>query len=149
MARSISVKVPTALLISQLETKLAEINEAIATYPQRRAEYEKALQQYHLDVARFATKFVSENLDKIGNEHDSLIRVSQGYGNKVDLSFDRQAIEGFPVKPEEPQRPNQERWFGREHATQKSLIEKNLKILKMTTQEEVNASTYGAVMEIL
>ena len=149
MARSISVKVPTALLISQLESKLAEINEAIAKYPQRKAQYEEAVKQYHLDVARFATKFVSENLDKIGNDHDSLIRVSSGYGNKVELVFDRQAIEGFPVKPDEPERPNQQRWFGREHATQKELIEKNLKILRMTAQEEVNASTYGAVMEIL
>ena len=149
MARSISVKIPTATLIAQLEAKLAEINEAIATYPQRKAEYDEAVKQYNLDVARFATKFVSENLDKIGNEHDSLIRVNNGYANRVELVFDRQAIEGFPVKPEEPQRPNQERWFGREHATQKSLIEKNLKILRMTTQEEVNASTYGAVMEIL
>lgn len=149
MAKSISVKIPTALLVAQLEDKLAEINKAIATYPQRKAEYDEAVKQYHLDVAQFATKFVSENLDKIGNEHDSLIRVSSGYGNKVELVFDRQAIEGFPVKPEEPQRPNQERWFGREHTSQKSLIEKNLKILKMTSQEEVSASTYGAVMEIL
>ena len=33
--------------------------------------------------------------------------------------------------------------------TQKAILEKNLKILKMTTQEEVSASTYGAIMEII
>ena len=88
MAKSISVKVPTALLIAQLETKLAEINKEIATYPQRKAEYDEALRQYHLDVAQFATKFVSANLDKIGIEHNSVIRVNQGYSKRVELVFD-------------------------------------------------------------
>jgi hypothetical protein len=29
------------------------------------------------------------------------------------------------------------------------LLKKNLKVLKMTNQEEVNASTYNTVMELL
>jgi hypothetical protein len=56
---------------------------------------------------------------------------------------------GFPKRPEMPQTPNQREWFGREHNTRKELLERNLRILKMTSQEEVNASTYGAIMEII
>jgi hypothetical protein len=65
------------------------------------------------------------------------------------LIFDTSAISGFPKRPEAPTAPNQREWFGREHATRKELLEKNLRILKMTSQEEVNASTYGAIMEII
>jgi hypothetical protein len=56
---------------------------------------------------------------------------------------------GFPKQPEAPSAPNQKESFGREYTTRKSLLEKNLRILKMTSQEEVNASTYGAIMEII
>ena len=156
MARSISVKVPTSLLIEQIEAKIAEIEKAEAEYPAKREEYEKAEEAYKQNVANFVAAYLGENLDKIGYNYDDIIRISSAYshglrnrGGRVELTFDTDAIVGFPERPVCPEKPNQNESFGRDWTTRKSLLEKNLKILKMTSQEEVSASTYGAIMEIL
>lgn len=149
MARSISVKVPTSLLISQIENRIAEIDKAVAEYPAKREQYERDQEAYKSQVAEFITNYLSKNAHLVGYDHDSVIRVSRSYNGRVELTFDAQAISGFPVEPKCPEQPNQREWFGRDHQTRKSLLEKNLTILKMTSQEEVNASTYGAIMELL
>jgi len=149
MARSISVKVPTAHLVQMLEDKIAEIEKDIAEYPARREQYEKDLATYKTNLLDFVSKFLLGNSHLIGEEWDSVIRLSGGRGNRVELEFEPDAIENFPKRPKEPERPNQTKYYGRDYSTQKDLLEKNLKILKMTSQEEVSASTYGAVMELL
>ena len=149
MARSISVKVPTAHLIQTLEDKIAEIEKDIAEYPAKREQYERDLATYKTKLLEFVSGFLVGNSHLIGEEWDSVIRLTGGRGNRVELEFEPDAIEGFPKRPTEPERPNQQRYYGRDYATQKDLLEKNLKILKMTSQEEVSASTYGAVMELL
>jgi hypothetical protein len=154
MARSISVKIPTSMLIQQIEERIAEIDKEIAEYPAKREAYEKAEEAYKQNVANFVAAYLGENLDKIGYGYDDIIRIGTGYTphrgySKVEISFDTDAIVGFPKRPEAPEKPNQRESFGRDYATRKELLEKNLKILKMTSQEEVSASTYGAVMEIL
>ena len=149
MARNISVKVPTSALVSEIESKIAEIDKAIASYPADYEKYEKAVETYNKKVVKFIAEYVGKNLNKIGDDYSSDIRVSHNYNGRVELIVDKDKIEGFPVKPEEPRKPNQTEWFGREHTTRKGILEKNLRILKMTTQEEVNASTYGAILELL
>ncbi len=155
MARSISVKVPTALLIQQIEERIAQIDKDIAEYPAKREAFDKSEEAYKSEVANFVAAYLGENLDKIGYDYDSVIRINTNYvayrnnGGKVELTFDTDAIVGFPVRPEAPEKPNQRESFGRDYSTRKELLEKNLRILKMTSQEEVNASTYGAIMEIL
>ena len=154
MARSISVKVPTAMLIQQIEERIAQIDADIEEYPAKREAYEKADEAYKQNVANFVAAYLGENLDKIGYGYDDIIRIGTGYSigrsmGKVELTFDTDAIVGFPERPICPEKPNQKESFGRDYATRKELLEKNLKILKMTSQEEVSASTYGAVMEII
>lgn len=148
MARSISVKVPTSLLIAQIEERIAQIDKEIAEYPAVREQYDKDTEAYKTKLANFIAAYVGENLDKIGYDYDSIIRINS-YNNRFELIFTTEAIVGFPKRPEAPSAPNQREYFGREHATRKELLEKNLRILKMTSQEEVNASTYGAIMEII
>jgi hypothetical protein len=46
MARSISVKVPTAMLIQQIEERIAQIDAEVEEYPAKREEYEKAEEAY-------------------------------------------------------------------------------------------------------
>lgn len=149
MARSISVKIPTYRLVEELEARLAEINKEIEEYPAKREQYEKDLVQYEQDVVKFIIDYVSKNTKQIGSELDSIIRIGTSYNNRVELTLNSWAIAGFPEKPLAPSQPNTREHFGREYTTRKELIEKNLKILKMTAQTEVSASTYGAVMEIL
>jgi hypothetical protein len=148
MARSISVKVPTATLVANIESKIAEIDEAIANYPAKYEEYEKASHAYKAKVAEFVADYLGKNASKVGYDHDSVIRISSNYNGRLEITFDSDII-GLPKKPEAPEKPNQTRYYGRDYATQKDLLEKNLKILKMTSQEEVSASTYGAIMELL
>ena len=148
MARSISVKVPVASLIAQIEGKIAEIDEAIKNYPNARKQYEDAQEAYKAKVAEFVANYVTNNVAQIGYDYDSTIRLSVR-GNCVDLEFKTSAIADFPEAPEAPKMPNQNTYYGRDYVTPKSILEKNLKILRMTSQEEVNASTYGAIMELL
>ena len=149
MARSISVKIPTASLIQTIEAKIAEIEAEIAEYPAKREEYEKATEAYKTKVAEFVSDYLTKNISKIGYDYDSTIRITRSYADKVSLEFDSDSISNFPKRPTEPEKPNAHKHYGRDYATQKDLLEKNLKILRMTSQEEVSASTYGAVMEIL
>jgi hypothetical protein len=148
MARTMSVKIPVASLIADIEKSIAKIDADVEAYPTARAEYETAVKQYEKDLISHAITALS-NPNNIGTDYGSLVKVSTGYRNgSVQVEFDTEAL-GFPKKPEEPTRPNQSEWFGREHATRKQILERNLKVLRMTTQEEVSASSYSSVMELI
>lgn len=148
MARSISVKVPTATLIAQIEGRLAQIENDIAEYPAKVAQYEADKKTHEAKVIEIVTDALKNKSELIGTEYDAAIRISYSYGRRVDISVNPDAL-GLPDAPEKPQNPNERESFGRDYVTRKSLLEKNLNILRMTSQEEVNASTYGAIMEIL
>ena len=66
----------------------------------------------------------------------------------MSVEFDSDAL-GFPKRPEAPQNPNEKTYFGRDYVTRKELLEKNLRILRMTSQEEVSASSYSAVIDLI
>ncbi len=149
MARNISVKVPTATLVASIESKIAEIDLAIANYPAEYAKYEADLQAYKTSVAEFISSYLAKNIVRIGYDYNDPIRISTAYNGRVELTFDKDTIEGFPERPAEPKKPNTQSYYGRDYTTQRELLERNLKILKMTSQEEVNASTYGAILELL
>jgi hypothetical protein len=150
MARSISVKIPVSSLVQMIEEKIAEIDKAIASYPADLEKYEKDTEAYKKKVAKFISDYLAKNSNKVGYDFDSIIRISDNrYNSRFDLSFDPENIGDFPKRPEQPKKPNPTEHFGRDYTTRKELLEKNLKILRMTSQEEVSASTYGAVMEIL
>ena len=148
MARTLSVKIPTAKLIADVEASLAKIDEDLANYAQAQKDYKEASRKYQEDVVAHAIKVLSDP-SNIGTDHNSPIRITNNhYRNDVSVEFDTDLL-NFPKKPEEPRHPNPKEYFGRDYVTRKELLEKNLRILKMTSQEEVNASTYGAIMEIL
>jgi hypothetical protein len=148
MARTLSVKIPTSLLIAQIEQSIAQIDSDVEAYAGLRKQYEADVKQYEKDVIYHALNALS-NPDNIGTDHDSLIRVSNNhYRNAISVEFDIDAL-GFPKRPVEPKRPNEKEYFGREYVTRKDLLEKNLRILKMTTQEEVSASSYSSVIDFI
>jgi hypothetical protein len=143
-----SVKIPVSSLIADIEASLAKIDEAIANYPAEYDKYKSDVAKYEKDIVAAAIKALSDP-SNIGTDYDSPIRVqNNGYRNSVSVEFDSDKL-GFPTKPEEPKKPNQSEWFGREHATRKQILERNLKVLRMTSQEEVSASSYSSVMELI
>jgi hypothetical protein len=149
MARNISVKVPVATLVAEIENKIAEIDAAIANYPDAIKKYEADLEAYKAEVAEFVAGYVAQNVEKIGFDYDNPIRINLHRGTIVELEFKSDEIVGFPQKPEKPSQPNQTQYYGRDYVTPKAILEKNLRVLRMTSQEEVNASTYGAILELL
>ena len=151
MARNISVKIPTSVLIAQIESVIADIDEATANYPALLEKYERDSERYKTKVAEFISDYLSKNASKVGYDHDAVIRVSTSpyYNNRFEMTFVTDSIPDFPEKPVHPVKPDTKSYFGREYITKREILERNLKILRMTSQEEVSASTYGAIMEIL
>jgi hypothetical protein len=147
MARTLSVKVPVSKLISDIENSIAKIDVAVAEYAEKRKQYEAAIKQYDIDIVAHAIKAMSD-ANNIGTEYGSLIRVQRGYNGNISVDFDVEAL-GLPPKPVEPPRPNEKTYFGREYVSRKELLERNLRILKMTSQEEVSASSYSAVIDLI
>lgn len=148
MARSLSVKVPTSSLIALLEEKIAKLNKEIDNYPAAIEKFQADNEKYDKTLLKLAITALTEKPKLVGTEHGSPIRVYTNYSNKVIAEFDGTAL-GFPERPERPSSPNDKRYFGRDYATPLEMLEKSLKVLKMTTQEEVNASTYSSVMDLL
>jgi len=151
MARTLSVKIPTATLIADVEATIAKIDADIEAYPEKVKQYEADLLAYKSEVTKFATDYIANNADKIGFEYDSTIRLVQNHysQNKFEIELDISVIANFPQKPVKPTAPNQTEHFGREYTTRKAILEKNLRILKMTSQEEVNASSYSSVIDLI
>jgi hypothetical protein len=148
MARTMSVKIPTASLIADIEKSIAKIDEDVEAYAGLRKQYELDVKKYQDDLVAHAIKALSDP-SNIGTEHGSLVRLtSNHYRNDVDVTFDVAGL-GFPTKPEEPSKPNDKTYFGREYVTRKELLQRNLRILKMTSQEEVSASSYSAVIDLI
>lgn len=149
MARSLAVKVPTASLIAIVEEKIAEIKTATAEYPAKVKQYEADHTAYKKSLVALTIKALTENPELVGDNYDNPIRVSANdYNNSVDVRIDRVAL-GFPDAPKKPEDQNSKRSFGREYATPLEMLEKTLRVLKLTAQEEVNASTYSSVMDLL
>jgi len=148
MARTMSVKIPVSSLIADIEASIAKIDEAVVSYSAELSSYRDEMVAYDKALIAKAIEALS-NPENIGTDHTFPIRIQRNnYRNDVSVEFDVEAL-GFPTKPEEPVKPNQKEWFGREHQTRKQILERNLKVLRMTTQEEVSASSYSSVMELI
>jgi hypothetical protein len=149
MARSLAVKVPTASLIALVENKIAEVKTAVAEYPAAVKQYEADYNEYKKSLVSLTIKALTESPELVGDSYENPIRVSANdYNNSVDVRIDRVAL-GFPDAPKKPVSPNDRTWYGREHSTPLEMLEKTLRVLKLTQQEEVNASTYSSVMDLL
>jgi hypothetical protein len=149
MARSLSVKIPTASLIADVEASIANIEAKVASYPADMEAYRQA-QKAHQEIVLKTVIDALKNPDNIGDTYDSIICVQQNrYGrNGVEIQVNTDLL-GIPQPPESPSNPNAKESFGRDYTSRLDLLKKNLKVLKMTNQEEVSASTYNTVIDLL
>jgi len=150
MARAISVKIPTSKVIEMIEQKIAQINEDIATYPARKAQYKAELEAYtHAVVERVAELLTKRGSELLSSEdQDNKVSVSTNYRNAIDLSIGRDLLKGLE-KPEAPEDPEPKGYYGQRYATKKSELEKTLKLLRMSEQETITSSAYNSVLELL
>ena len=132
MARSVSVKIPTAKVIEMVENKIASIKEENATYPKR-------LEAYKKEMNSLLTKFIKVAKD---NADTDKVRLNNGY-RCVSINIEDTLFAEFDF-PKEPISPTA---YGR--ASQLTELEKTLRLLKMTEQETVTSSTYNSVLDLL
>jgi hypothetical protein len=147
MARSLSVKIPTASLIADIEASLAQIEADIKNYPLHFEAYQEQKLAHREQIVQAVIKALG-NPENIGTQHGSVVRVEHRYNNQVSVTVDSDVL-GLPEAPKEPEKPNERQYYGRDYMTRKELLERNLKVLKMTSQEEVSASTYNTVIDLL
>jgi hypothetical protein len=147
MARSLSVKIPTASLIADIEASLAQIEADIKNYPLHFEAYREQKAAHEEKVVLAVIQALGNPLN-IGTDFGSVVRVDYRYGNSVSVTVNSDVL-GLPEAPEEPKKPNEKQYFGRDYITRKELLQRNLKVLKMTSQEEVSASTYNTVIDLL
>jgi hypothetical protein len=133
MARAISVKVSTAKVIKALETKLSDGAKAIVNNEKKRKEYKKLENDWSKKVAELVIKQISK----------ADVNASENWRGEVDVRFSIPAGEiKLPPKPE----IELEQELGRYEVQE---IENAIRILKMTDEELVNASTFKTIAQYL
>ena len=133
MSRALSVKVATPKVIKALEAKLEAGTKAIANNEKKRKEYEKTEKAWAKEVADLVIKQISK-ADVSANEN---------WRGEVSVNF---SIPSGTIKLPEKPSIDLEQELGRYEVTE---IENAIRILKMTDEETVNASTFKSIAQYL
>jgi hypothetical protein len=133
MARAISVKVATTKVIKALEDKLADSKKAIVNNEKKRKDYDKVEKAYSKEVADLVFKQISK----------AEVSAHENWRNELNVTI---TIPSGLVKLPEKPTIELERELGQYEITE---IENAIRILKMTDEEFVNASTFKQVAQYL
>lgn len=133
MARAISVKVATPKVIKALEAKLEAGTKAITNNEKKRKEYEKVEKAWAKEVAELAVKQLSK----------AEVSANENWRGEIHINF--QLPSGAIKLPEKPS-IDLEQELGRYEVQE---IENAIRILKMTDEETVNASTFKTIAQYL
>jgi uncharacterized protein (DUF2344 family) len=145
MARSVSVKIPTSVVIEMVESKLAEMVKAEKDYPNLLATYNKDIRAYGKSLIELLSKNANKVVDYSTFDFNSdQITLTSDYRTNASVLVGKGLLAKLGDKPEKPEE------VGNWHSKQKKeQLEKTLKLLKLTEQESVNASTYNSVLDLL
>ncbi len=142
MSKSLSVKVKTATLIKALEEALDKREKRWANQEKETARHKKEVEAYNASILKLVKAGkgtihdISEN--KWATRNDK---------NSTTISFSAEIKLPKSVMPVEPKENDEMRESIYKMETDD--ISQALRILKMTDQEYVNASTYKSVAEYL
>jgi hypothetical protein len=140
MARSkpISVKIATTKVIKALEARLAQLEADYTKQDENEAKYQKALEKWRKEIGKWAIGQFS----KAEN-----IRTNYRSWNKtLNVDFDLITDEkDFPAEPTK----DYEQIHSHTYREMKDEMENAIRILKMTDEETVSASTYNAIARYL
>lgn len=136
--KAISVKIPTARVIKALETKLAQLEKDYATQGENEAKYQKAYKAWQKELAEFAVGKIAK-AENIRTNYRS-------WNSTLNVDFDLILKDGeFPKEPEK----DFEVIHSHTYNEQKEEMSNAIRILKMTDEELVSASTYNAIAQYL
>ena len=142
MSKSLTVKVQVSSLITALEKSLAERKKRYETQEQEEAKYEKAVATYNLTVLKLikAGKGSIEEVTR-NHWHDRHSKV------KGKSTFSVTVLLPTGSLPAEPEAVRD--YHEHEYKRDSEAISQAIRMLKMTDQEYVNASSYKSVAEYL
>lgn len=146
MARSISVKIPTATVLTMVEDKVAELKTEIETYPARLEAYKAERKAYTKQVAEKVARIITNGEQELfEGEWQDIIRISRGYSRNLELAIGQNLVGDLGDAPTEP--TNLENYNGAK--AKLGELEKTLFLLRSTPQEFVTSSTYNSVLDLL
>jgi hypothetical protein len=136
--KAISVKIATPKVIKALEVSLAKLEADFASQEVNEAKYQKAYEKWKKELIDYAVT----NIKKAENFRTSY----RSWNNSLNIDFDLTVSE-----KDMPKEPNKDFVVLHQHSytEQKQEMENAIRILKMTDEETVSASTYQAVARYL
>jgi hypothetical protein len=136
--KAIQVKIATAKVIKALETKLAQLEKDYTSQEAKEAKYQKAVEAWKKEIGKWAIA----NFSKAENLRTNY----RQWNNNLNVDFDIVVKQGdFPAEPEK----DFEQIHQHTYREMKDEMENAIRILKMTDEETVNASTYNAIARYL
>jgi len=137
MARAMSVKVPTAKVITALEARLVKTTNEQTTNGKLEDDYQKDLKAWEAEIKAWALSKVSKAVNVRSNY--------RSWNSTINIDFDVPTEGDFPVEPKRT-------WENRNDWQIKAEVEEitnALNILRMTEEEFVNASTMKSISQYL
>lgn len=136
--KAIQVKIPTAKIITALETKLAKTKADYAKQDEYEAKYKATREAWQKSLGAWAMANFSKAQDLRTNY--------RSWNTTLNVDFDI-ATDGkdFPQEPEK----DYEEIHRHVYNEMVEEMENAIRILKMTEEEVVNTSTYNAVARYL
>jgi hypothetical protein len=136
--KAIQVKIATAKVIKALETKLAQLEKDYTSQEANEAKFQKAQEAWRKEIGKWAIA----NFSKAENLRTNY----RQWNNTLNVDFDIIVSEkDFPIEPEK----DYETIHQHTYREMKDEMENAIRILKMTDEETVNASTYNAIARYL
>jgi hypothetical protein len=132
MARAVSVKIPTSKVIEMVEAKLEEMKQTAKEYP-------KLLEAYNKEMNILLNKVIKVAKDNSGDEKVSFHNNYSG----ISINISKSLVSDIEL-PERPSDPD-----NYQTKMNKEQLEKTLKLLRLTEQESVSASTYNSVLDLI
>jgi len=136
--KAISVKIATPKVIKALEDSLAKLEAEYASQEANETKFQLAHEAWKTEIGKWAIA----NFARSQNLRTSY----RSWNKQLNVDFDITASEGeFPTEPEK----DFEVIHSHNYREQKEEISNAIRILKMTDEETVSASTYQAVARYL
>ena len=137
-SRALTVKVATPKVIKALEAKLIQVKKDKENEGANEAKFQKTLEKWNKEIAKFAIERIKDATD---------IRASyRSWNNSLNVDFNLKVTEGeFPAQPVRDFTTVTDYSFNE----MVEEIENAIRILKMTDEETVNASTFKSIAKYL
>ena len=144
-AKGITVKVATAKVIKQLEVKSAELTKTQTAYDKEHKEYNALEVQYRKDKEKYQKDLIKAVLPYIHKFEKGGVHY-RSWSNEinVDVYFTADGI----TLPTEPVMP-EFKWTAQDVKQDLDELNSTIRILKMTDEETVNASTFNKISQYL